>query len=411
MVRIDVKSELLSSAPYPRLKGKKILFAITGSVAAYRMIDVVRELIRLGADLHVMMSPNSLNLIHEATFEWASGNKVITEITGNIEHVLLAGEHNEHVDLMVIAPASANSISKIATGISDTNVSLTAAVAIGNNIPLLIIPGMHGPMFNNPILKKRIRELKDLNHTVVMDPRIEEGKAKVPNKDTIVHFAIRLLTQQDLDKKHFLISGGATREFMDKVRFISNPSSGKTAFYLALEAWYRGASVDLIMGDSDNFELPFAIQNVVSSEDMLNRIKESIKSLKPDTVILSAAVSDYKPISFVEGKIKSGTEDLSVNFEPTVKILKQIKLLNKNCILIGYKAEYHPTKDILKKIFNKYYVDSKIDLLIANDISEKGAGFGSDKNHIWIISKDEIAEFQGHKEKLAEEIINSSLNI
>ncbi|OLS21613.1 MAG: Coenzyme A biosynthesis bifunctional protein CoaBC [Candidatus Heimdallarchaeota archaeon LC_3] len=411
MVRIDVKSELLSTAPYPRLKGEKILFAVTGSVAAYRMVDVVRELIRLGAEIHVMMSPDSLNLIHEATFEWASGNKVITEITGNIEHVLYAGEHEEHVDLMIIAPASANSISKIATGIADTNVSLTAAVAIGNNIPLLVVPGMHAPMFNNPVLKKRISELKNLDQTIIMSPRIEEGKAKVPNLEIIVQNAIRLLTPQTFENRQVLISGGATREYIDNVRFISNPASGKTAFYLALEAWYRGATVDLIMGNSEKFDVPFQIKTTFSAEDMFNEIKEVMKTKKPDAVILSAAVSDYKPVTYIEGKLKSGHKELSLNLEPTIKILKQIKSFNENCVLIGFKAEHHPTIDKLKDIFNKYFTDSKIDLLVANDISEKGAGFGTTENHIWIISKNQIAEYKGHKEKLAEEIINYLLKL
>jgi phosphopantothenoylcysteine decarboxylase/phosphopantothenate--cysteine ligase len=406
MVRIDVKSELFASAPFPRLKGCKILFALTGGVAAYRMVDVTRELIRLGADVHVMMSPDSLNLISHATFEWATGNPVITNITGNVEHVLYAGEHDEHVDIMIIAPATANTMSKIAVGIADTNVTLTATVAIGNKVPLLIIPGMHSPMFNNPIIQSRIKELQVIEKVFILEPRVEEGKAKVPTNETIIQHTIKCLTSQTLKKKHFLITGGPTREFLDQVRYISNPASGKTASYLSLESWFRGASVDLVLGHKPHIEIPFEYSLIESTENMLQAVKSSITKIKPNYVILTAAVADYKPLKKHSGKIKSGNENLTIELEPTVKIIKEIKPLVNKCFLIAFKAEHHPKIGNLKEIFKKFKESYQIDLLVANDISEEGSGFATDKNHIWIISNKEIKEITDFKESLASLVIN-----
>ncbi|MHA1989815.1 MAG: bifunctional phosphopantothenoylcysteine decarboxylase/phosphopantothenate--cysteine ligase CoaBC [Candidatus Hodarchaeales archaeon] len=406
MVRIDVKSELFASAPFPRLKGCKILFALTGSIAAYRMVDVTRKLIRLGADVHVMMSPDSLNLISQATFEWATGNPVITNITGNVEHVLYAGEHDDHVDIMIIAPATANTISKIAVGIADTNVTLTATVAIGNNIPLLIVPGMHAPMLNNPIIQSRIKELEAIEKVFILEPRMEEGKAKVPTNETIVQYTIKHLTAQTLKKKHFLITGGPTREFLDQVRFISNPASGKTASYLSLEAWFRGASIDLVLGHEPHIEIPFEYSLIKSTENMLQAVKSSVDKIKPNFVILTAAVTDYKPQKTHLGKIRSGNENLTIQLEPTVKIIEKIKPLVNKCFLVAFKAEHHPNLENLKEIFKKYKEKFQIDLLIANDISEEGSGFATDQNHIWIISNKEIKEITDYKESLASYIIN-----
>lgn len=409
MPRIDIEEELLGNSVFPRFKKKKILVAVTGSVAAYRSIDIIRELIRLGSDVHVMLSNTAKTLIGVPTFEWASGNPVITEITGNIEHVLFAGEHSAHVDAMIIVPATANTISKIALGLSDSTVSLTALVAIGNSIPVLIVPGMHAPMYRHPIIQEHLTKLSTIDHIYIMSPRIEEGKAKVATTTNIINEIIRILTPQSLINQHVIITGGPTREFIDRVRFLSNPASGKTAIALALEAYYRGASVEIIAGPSEIFsdtDFPFSIFHVVSAEEMLNTLLTRIKEKTPNIVLLSAAVADYRPKSFFDGKQRSGKTDLIIELEPTEKIIQKVKVAAPNVLLVSYKAEHHPSMDDLRQFFEKYNKESKIDLMVANDISEPEAGFGTETNHVFIISATAIQEYKTSKIEIASMLFN-----
>ena len=397
MPRIDVVSEIKGKAIVPRLTDKRLLFCVTGSVAAYRMVDVVRELIRQGADVHLMMSESATQLVGKYTYEWATGNPVITEITGQIEHVLFVGDHEEKVDAVIIGPSTANTISKIAHGISDTPVTLTATTAIGNNIPIILIPGMHRTMWNNPIIKENIDKLKSFKGIKFIMPVLEEGKAKVPSTESIINEIIRLLSPNDLLGKSVLITGGATREYIDQVRFISNPASGKTALALAYECWYRGAEVVLIAGNMPKNQVPFDVVQVTSTDDMLEKVISQLKEKKPELVILSAAVSDYTPATTLSDKIRSGKEELQVILKPTPKIIEHIKKTNKSSLLISFKAEYHPTTKSLKEIFKKYQEKYAIDIMVANDIAEQGYGFATDENHIWLIEEDNVTVYIVHK--------------
>ena len=406
MPRIDVVEELWGNAVFPRFKNNNLQIAVKGSVSAYRSIDIIRELIRLGCNIHVMLSSSAKTLVGVATFEWASGNPVITEITGNIEHVLFAGEHSAHVDAMIVVPATANTISKISLGLSDSTISLTALVAIGNSIPLLVIPGMHAPMYRHPIIQEHLTKLSTLNHVRIMTPHIEEGKAKIPTTTQIITEVIRILTPQTLANQHVLITGGPTREFIDRVRFLSNPASGKTAMTLAIEAYYRGATVELVAGPSEIFsntpsDFPFPIYHIVSAEEMLNVLLARIKVKTPNIVLLTAAVADYKPKNFFDGKQRSGKTDLVIELEPTEKIIQKVKANAPNVILVSYKAEHHPSKDDLRKFFEKYNKESKIDLMVANDISEPDAGFGSETNHVFILSATTFQEYKTSKIEIA----------
>ena len=413
-MRIDVKEELFCSRS-SRLKGKKVLILCTGSVSLFKTPEIIRELIREGADVHVMLSQNASKLVTSSVFEWASGNKVIEDITGNVEHVLFAGEHSEKVDLVIIVPLTATTLGKIIHGKADTNVSLTAMTAIGSKIPILVVPGMHRPMHENPFVQENIEQLKKLPTITYIEPRMEEGKAKVAEIHTIINWAIRLLSDQKLTGKSVLVTGGATKEYIDHVRYLTNPSTGKMGYALALEAFYLGAHVEFIVGGNNlsNLDL-FNTTQINSVEEMAKEVLRVIEKKNIDLAIFSAAVSDYTPEKFMDSKISSGQDDLSIKLKPTPKILKIVrefksKNQRENLIVVGFKAEYNKTAEELATISRNYITDGRANIMVANLIGRKESGFGVDKSEVHIIDQMGATRIKGTKQEIAFEILKKVL--
>ena len=199
--------------------------------------------------------------------EWATGNPVVRELTGKTEHVRLLGESPEQADLLLVAPCTANTISKIALGIDDTPVTTFASMAIGNGVPVLVCPAAHEPMYRNSAVMENIKRLKEMGVEVV-EPRIEEGKAKIADRQTIVLAVLRLLAKKDLEGRSVLVSGGPSAEFIDPVRVITNLSSGKTGLDIATEAWRRGASVSYVYGGSLAPPSSIRSRRIVTTEEM-----------------------------------------------------------------------------------------------------------------------------------------------
>jgi phosphopantothenoylcysteine decarboxylase/phosphopantothenate--cysteine ligase len=371
---------------------------------------MIRELIREGAEVDVMLSPASELMMSDMIFEWASGKPVFTDITGNIEHVLLAGAHPEKVDLVIIAPLTANTLGKIVHGVADSNVSLTAMTAIGNDIPLLLVPGMHEPMFNNPGVQQNKETICKWSNITWLDPRVEESKAKVPDLFTVVHWVIRLLSPQTMKNKKVLVTTGPTREFVDKVRFISNPSSGKMGYAFALDAWYQGADVHFIIGPNNLQDLPdFSIYPVTSVNEMAKSVEQVIREIKPDYAIFAAAVADYQPVEIQEKKILSGKDKLEIELKPTIKIINLVRELKKELNLpqlkvIGFKAEYSKTKDEFKVICEKFIVDNLAQVMIANEIGQEERDFGVDSTEVFVFSNSfDPTQFKGTKFEIAQQ--------
>lgn len=389
-MRNDVREELWCSRS-TRLKGKHVLFTITGSVSIYKVPDMIRELIREGAEVQVMLSPEAERLITPSLFEWATGKPVHTEITGNVEHVLLVGDHSEKVDLVVCAPVSANTLGKLANGIADSNVSLTLMTAAGNRVPILMVPGMHEPMFRNPAVQRNIQTLKSFPEVVVLDPRVEEGKAKLPTTQNVVHWALRLLTPQSLAGKHVLVTGGPTREYVDQVRFLSNPSSGKMGWSLAQEAWYRGAEVTFVVGPNSLPEMTgVAVRPVTSAAEMLDAVEDNLRSHNPSFVVLSSAVADYRPTTHQSEKIRSGNANLSIPLEPTAKIINRVQELRgqlglSDLHVVGFKAEYNKSLDELVTICGRYLADGRADAMVANQVKGEEIGFAVSTSEVFLI--------------------------
>jgi phosphopantothenoylcysteine decarboxylase/phosphopantothenate--cysteine ligase len=371
------------------LKGKRIALCVTGSVAAVQSPEIARALMRHGADVFAVMSLMAGKIIHPYLMEWATGNEVITELTGKIEHVALVGEHSLRVDLLLVAPATANTISKIACGIDDTTVTSVATTAFGSNCPIIIVPAMHESMYNHPILAKNIKELKTLGVEFV-GPRIEEGKAKIAKTKEIVDAVIRKLTaSNDFSGLKVLITAGATAEHIDPVRIVTNKSSGKMGVALAEEALSRGAEVTLVYGSGTKAPPPGArVLSVETTEQMYEAVASELRSKKYDVVMAVAAAADWAPEKPFAYKVSSHElHSLDLKLKPTMKIIDSVKKISPKTFLVAFRAEYKLSKNELIESAYKRLLDARADVIVVNDVGKRGAGFGTDTNEVFIIDK------------------------
>jgi phosphopantothenoylcysteine decarboxylase/phosphopantothenate--cysteine ligase len=385
-----------------KLKGKKIVLAVTGSIAAVETVKLCRELIRNGAEIVPVMSGAAQDIIHPYSLEFATGKAPITEITGGVEHVAYCGEVPDRADLLLIAPSTANTISKIACGIDDSPVTTFATTAIGSKIPVMIVPAMHISMYNHPVVIENIEKLKSIGIQFVQ-PKIEEHKAKIPSTYEIVSSVIRTIGKRDLDEKKILIIGGSTEEPIDEMRIITNRGTGRTGVELSLNAFERGADVDLWMGGC-NAAIPSFIdsERFNSVDDLVGRIGE----INHDIVIMPAAISDY----FVEkndGKIPSNLQDLTLKLSPNPKVIKNIRE-SKNCFLVGFKAEAGLSKDELVDRAHSRLQELNLDLIIANDLNDVTL----DTNSVYIIdNKKNVEAVSGSKCLISEKILDKVVSL
>ncbi len=288
------------------LDGKKIALCITGSVAAIKTPDLARELMRNGAEVITVMSKSSQKLISPSLLEWATGNPVVTDLTGKIEHVSLGRKGG--VDLVLIAPATANTIGKIAAGIDDTPVTSLATTSIGSGIPLMILPAMHGSMYSHPIVSENIRKLSQMGIKIIL-PEVVEDKAKFPEISMIVDEVVAVLSKKDLIGISVLITAGPTRSYLDSIRYLTNSSSGKMGYALAKEASARGARVTLISGPTEIPTPPnMETINVESTEEMLETVEGALSKQKYDLFVMAAAPLDFGIVEKKQGKISSTSQ-------------------------------------------------------------------------------------------------------
>jgi phosphopantothenoylcysteine decarboxylase/phosphopantothenate--cysteine ligase len=382
-----------------KLLKKRIVLAVTGSIAAVETIKLSRELIRHGAEVFPIMTPSSKNIIHPDSLWFATGNKPITELSGKTEHVYFCGQINDPVDLLLICPCTANTISKIAHGIDDTVVTTFATTAIGSGIPILIVPAMHLSMYNHKIVQKNIEQCKKLGIKFV-DPRIEKNKARIAEIHEVISNVLKETSKHELLDKKILIIGGPASESIDDVRLITNRSSGKTAIELVKEAFYRGGNVDLLYGPGSATPPDFInVENFESLDDLQNLLKK--KNLeKYDIIIICAALSDYIPKK-KNGKIPSGKDKLVIEFTQAQKIISKLRDKAPNSKIIGFKVE--EKKDTLHDKALSLLKKNNLDFVVANNIS----GFSKDENEIWIIDeKGKSIHKKGDKSQLAGYILD-----
>tara|TARA_B110000438_G_C15755052_1_gene624699 strand:+ start:7 stop:1209 length:1203 start_codon:yes stop_codon:yes gene_type:complete len=367
------------------LKNKKIALCITGSIAAYKSIQLASLWTQYGASVQVIMSESSKEFVGKASFEGITHNKVIdsfwnSDLKSNIDHLDIA----KNSDIIVIAPATANIISKIVSGESD-DVITTSVIA--TNKPLLIAPAMDGNMYNHFSVKSNIDQLRK-NGAIILEPQEgylasgDIGKGRLTDLDIITKNVISQLDQKkDLNDKNILISAGGTKEIIDSVRFIGNRSSGKMGHQVAEASLQRGGNVTLVTASNIITNKNIKKIQVESSGQMNNEIMNVIEN--QDCIIMAAAVSDFTPIHKAENKIKKEfIPDLTLKMKKTEDILKNIK--KYNLIKVGFAAE---TENLIENGMNKLK-SKNLDLIVINDVSDTRIGFDSDYNKVTIINKN-----------------------
>jgi phosphopantothenoylcysteine decarboxylase/phosphopantothenate--cysteine ligase len=394
-------SEAIYCQKSEKLKGKTIVIGVTGSVAATECVKLIRELIRHGAKVIPVMSEWGQRIIHPYSLEFASGEKTITQIDGSVQYVDICGEKG-YADLMLIAPATANTIAKIAHGITDTPVTIFALTCLGSKRPIVVVPAMHISLYDQPIIDENIRKLKNLGIEFIK-PRLQESKAKIAFSDQIVSSVIRTLGPDDMRKKKVTVIAGSTEEPVDDVRVLTNRSSGRTGVELALDAYERGANVELLMGRT-TCELPGFIKanRFTSSSELV----DIVRKIKSDICIVPAAISDYIPKK-EKGKVSSAKKTLSVELTRAPKIIEEIRRNRKKMTLIAFKLESNIPKKALVSKAKERMSAAKLDFIVANDINL----VKPDSNEVIIIDKKgNTKEIKGPKSQIAHEIWSAVLN-
>ena len=379
-----------------------LVLGVTGGIACYKAVELVRLLVKDGFVVQVIMTRGAMEFVMPLTFQTLSGMPVATETfnltqESEIGHINLA----DSADLFVIAPATANVIGKIAAGIAD---DLLTTVLMATKAPVLIAPAMNIHMYENPILQENVRKLRRLGYHFIEPAEGYlacgyEGKGRLPEPEKILEEIRRLLKKKDLVGEKLLITAGPNREPLDPVRYLSNRSSGKMGYALARAAIRRGAEVALISGPTE-LEPPAGarLTSVTTAAEMRHAVLEEFSGCT--AVIMAAAVSDYRPVDFARKKIKRGKGPIELRLEPNPDILKEISARKNGKMLVGFAAE---TGELVANAAKKLK-DKNLDMIVANDVSEAGAGFNVDTNVATILdragtvrslplmSKDELAE-------------------
>jgi len=387
------------------LSGKRIVLCVAGSVAVYKAIELARLLMRHGGNVVCVESYAATKLIKPDYFKWATGNPVITRLTGDLEHIDVADYRRS--DLIIVYPGTANTLGKLANGIDDTPVSTVLTVGFGSGIPIVMGLAMHASMYDNKAVRKNIDFLK--GKVDFVSPVMIEGKAKAAEPEDVLEFVLKKFGYSSvLHKKRILMTAGPTVEYIDPVRVITNLSSGKTGVLLASELVSAGAKVTLVYGPGTAAPPSGAkVIPVKTSKEMFDAVKKEMKK-KFDVVILAAAASDYTVENNSKTKIKSSQKSLQIKLKQAPKIIDHIKKWQKDVFLVGFKAETNLSKKKLEESARKKMKESKADLIIANDIGEKYQKNPDFNEIILVNSKKTVSSGWKRKEKLAK-IIRKNL--
>lgn len=370
------------------MKGKTVVLGITGSIAAYKMANVASALIKRGADVHVIMTENATKFIHPITFETLTNHKCLVETFDrnfqfHVAHVSLA----KQADVMLIAPASANVIGKMAHGIADDMLTTTVLAC---KAPILVAPAMNTNMLENAIVQENIEYLRQHGMTIIQPDagRLacgDTGSGKLAKEETLIEYIeYALVKEKDLAGKKVLVTAGPTQESIDPVRYITNHSSGKMGYAIAKAARSRGAEVTLVSGKT-NLETPLGVNriDVVSAKEMFKAV--TLRAPEQDIIVKAAAVADYRPSKIAEQKMKKSEGSMAIELERTDDILQYVGERKKeNQLICGFAME---TEHLLERAEEKRK-RKNLDMIVANSISQEGAGFQGDTNIVTIITKN-----------------------
>ena len=386
------------------MEKKTILLGISGGIAAYKMAHVASSLTKMGHEVHVVMTESSQKFISPVTFRAITGMPVETDLftepnKNEVKHIALADKS----DLVMVAPATANIIGKIANGIAD---DLLSTIITAVTSPVIIAPAMNVNMYNNKIVQDNLNYLNEIGYEVISPSEGMlacgyTGKGRLPEPDDLLEYILSKLTNKDLTNKKVLITAGPTREALDPVRYITNHSSGKMGFALAKRAAYRGAEVKLIAGPT-NLKPPLGVEfeSISSAEELYNSVMANFPNY--DMIFMAAAVADFTPQNISEDKIKKSNEDYFIlELKKTKDILQQISQTKKDKqTIVGFAAESRNLIENAKAKMNK----KDMDMIVANDIKNKDI-FGSDESEVIILTADEKIDLsRSSKEDIADEI-------
>ena len=391
------------------LKGKTVLLGVTGGIAAYKMPNVARMLKKMHCNVHVLMTQNATNFITPTTFETLTANKCLIDTFDrnfefSVEHVALA----KQADLVLIAPATANVIGKIANGIADDMLTTTVMAC---TCKCLVAPAMNHNMYHNSIVQENLEKLKRHGYEII-DPVCgmlangDTGDGKMPSEETLVEYVVKELAYpKDMQGMKVLVTAGPTQEAIDPVRYITNHSTGKMGYAIAKMAMYRGADVTLVSGPTA-LEAPMFIDTVpiVSAQEMYDAVMERAK--EQDIIIKAAAVADYRPATVANEKIKKSGDSTELALERTKDILAALGEQKGKTILCGFSMETeHMLENSRRKLEKK-----NLDMIAANNLKEKGAGFGTDTNVLTLITRDGEKQLElMSKEAAANELLSELL--
>ena len=394
------------------LKGKTVVLGVTGSIAAYKIANLASMLVKNHCDVHVIMTQNATNFINPIAFETLTNHKCLVDTFDrnfefHVGHVSVA----QKADVMLIAPASANIIGKIAHGIADDMLSTTVMACSGK---VILSPAMNVHMYENPILQDNLKTLRHYGYEII-DPAVgylacgDTGAGKMPEPEVLFQYILKeIACEKDMEGINVMVTAGPTREAIDPVRYITNHSTGKMGYAIARRAMLRGANVTLVSGPVSIPPVPFVkTVPIVSAEDMFQAVKENLP--ENDILIKSAAVADYRPPKINSEKMKKKDGDMSIELERTTDILQYVgEHRTKEQVICGFSMETQNMLENSRKKLEK----KKLDMIVANNLKDKGAGFGTDTNLVTIMTKEEEKSLElMSKDMVANEILNEILKI
>lgn len=376
------------------LKGRTIVLGITGSIAAVECFELARELMRHGARVVPVLTQEAMGLVTPQAMTFATGEEAITELDGMVRHVSLLGDVPDRADLLLIAPCTANTLSKMACGIADTTVTTMAMVALGSGVPVVIAPAMHEAMSRNPMVLANMERLREAGVQFV-GPRMEGGKAKIAHNEEIVHSTIRRLGKGSLGDRKVLIIGGSSAEPMDDMRIITNRGTGETAVELALAAYHQGAEVELWMGRCSVPLPPFLD---IKRFETMAELQGMVKGIDHHLVLVPAALSDFV-VDRVEGKLPSEAGNVDLSFRSAPKMLP---LIRERCTkVIGFKAESGVSEEELVRSARALLRRNDLAAVAANDLGDVRPG----RTRIVLVQARVKKVMEGSKGEVARELI------
>ena len=380
------------------LEGLNVALGVSGSIAAVKVVELAHELRRQGAAVRGVMTDSARGIIHPWAVEFATENEVVTEITGRVEHVELCGREG-WADVLLLAPATANTVGKVASAVDDTPVTTCATTALGAGLPVVVVPAMHEPMYDHPGVLDALDRIESWGVDVV-DPRLEEGKAKIATEEAIVTAVARATAEETLAGKHVVVTAGATAEAVDPVRILTNRASGKTGRAVARACHVRGADVTLVHDGGDvHYADTVTVESAAEMHDaVLAAVGGRDGDAAADALVSAAAISDYTVEAAAE-KLRSG-EPRHLEFDPTPKLLDRVREAHPDLTIVGFKTETTGDDDAM--IDAARGLRDRVDcaFVVANDASV----MGDDDTRTLFVDGDDAAAFSGSKTALGGEV-------